>query len=302
MSRDPAYASSWTCKFSRFPSIIDGMPKYLEHPAQELLREEAKQLTVKIVKIRTEEGISFVSIARRLEISDKRCRRLYNKYRDRKAKPKKPKPGTSIDPAEVTINQRQYAKNLLDGQTKVQAAEGVVGKENATRFATETFQSPRFQEYFASILKGNGLTEEYISSVHAQLLGAKKTVVATFKGQITDTLEVPDNQARVNAVKIGWELYQRIGQRQQEQEQPGPGIVVITQQNKEALEQLFGHSLDPYLEMRPVTLQDVPGVKPLSLDPQILAASQAASATAPAADPPDVSEDGDSDKAGECRP
>ena len=39
-----------------------------------------------------------------------------------------------------------------------------------------------------------GLTEDHIASTHREQLEATRTIHATRDGQITDTMEVPDNQ------------------------------------------------------------------------------------------------------------
>ena len=59
-------------------------------------------------------------------------------------------------------------------------------------------------------------------------------------------MEVPDNQARMNAVKVAWQLYERIGNQRVEQdaEQASPMFIVITQEKRKKLEAPCGETLD----------------------------------------------------------
>ena len=69
-----------------------------------------------------------------------------------------------------------------------------------------------------------------------------KTIVATHRGQITDTIEVPDHATRQRAVRDGWDVRGRL-KRPDAEQGLAPIIVNLTIEQKEQIEGLTGRPL-----------------------------------------------------------
>ena len=140
-----------------------------------------------------------------------------------------------------------FAAGLLAGKSQREAAISAgVAPGGADSFAQRTLKDERFRNTFHQMLGRQGLSEERIASTHREQLEATRTIHATRDGQITDTMEVPDNQARMNAVRVAWQLYERIGNQRVEEdvEAATPQFIVITQEKRKKLEALCGETLD----------------------------------------------------------
>lgn len=223
--------------------------------------EEAIELTTKVVNLKDRDGISFTAIAAILTkeygkpILVSRIQRRYYKYIKRK-RDGTPQQQTSNEPIgtepyhhadinEVPPLERQFAKKVIEGQPRTDAARSL-GVANPSHWQHQVFKRSAFQQYFRQLLEANGLTEGYIAKIHREQLDAKRTIYAVKDGKITDTMEVPDNSARGNAVKAGWELYKRIGSNQveEQEESVSASIIVITGDQRKAIEGLIGGPLD----------------------------------------------------------
>ena len=135
----------------------------------------------------------------------------------------------------------------MAGNSQRQAAiDAGVAPGGADSFAQRTLKSERFLDAFHRMLARQGLTDDNIAHTHREQLEANRTIYATKDGKITDTLEVPDHNTRMKAVKVGWELYRRIGSNQLEEKEEAapPPIIVISPQRKLLLERLIGGPLD----------------------------------------------------------
>ena len=229
------------------------------------LIEEARKLTTEVVKLKEDEGISFTAIAVTLtkrygkSIPVSRVQRRYKEYvkRKREGKPEVPAPGTqpeqpvgtapyyNADFNEVPILERKFGKKLIEGMPATDAARSL-GINNPSRWQHEVKKRPAFQQYFRQQCEANGLTEGYVAKVHRELLDAKRTIYAVKDGKITDTLEVPDNSARMNAVKSALEMWKLTGSNQVEEHEEAASatIIVLTAEKRTAIEGLIGKPLD----------------------------------------------------------
>lgn len=219
--------------------------------AHESLLEEARALTAQIVDIKDKEGLSFPQIAARLtkdwgkEIKVTRVRRLYYTHQKKQnSDAQDGDPHASIQ--DVSIMERKMANHMLEGESPTKAAQ-LAGSGSPSRFQNQVFKRPKFKRYFEELLENNGLTENHLAKKHMEELEANRTLFASKDGEITETLEVPDHQTRMNAVKVGWELRKRVGSKDPEDEESPnsvPPIIVITPERKRLIEKLIGRPLD----------------------------------------------------------
>ena len=227
------------------------------------LIDEARELTTKVVRLKESQGISLAAIAGILSkeygrpILTVRVQRLYYKYVKRK-KDGKPEPQShatqppvGTEPyykaglPEVSIRERQFAKQLVEGVLPTEAARNL-GIPNPGHWQHEALNKPAVSRFIDQMLDANGLTESYVAQVHKGLLSANRTIVATRDGKITDKLEVPDNNARMNAVKTAYEVRKRLGSNQEDEpeESAAATIIVLTAEKRTAIEGLIGGPLD----------------------------------------------------------
>ena len=206
-------------------------PRQIQHSTADL-RDEVVQLRA--------QGLSLAQIGKQFGVSKQYIHKLLKQQPDDETLAASSSRG-------LPPRQRRFAAGLIAGESQRQAAisAGVV-PGGADSFAQRTLKSERFRDTFHQMLGRQGLTEDHIASTHREQLEATRTIHATRDGQITDTMEVPDNQARMNAVKVAWQLYERIGNQRVEQdaEQASPMFIVITQEKRKKLEALCGETLD----------------------------------------------------------
>jgi hypothetical protein len=98
----------------------------------------------------------------------------------------------------------QICRRSLNGESVKQIAEATGYTENSVRRIKKT---PIAKQTMDKILDDLNLDKRAIGRKAKQLLDAKKTLIATYKGKITDTLEVPDNttQREVLAQLADWQ-------------------------------------------------------------------------------------------------
>ncbi len=197
------------------------------------------------------EGLSFRQVAKELGISKSYAVKLSKPQSDRSPQPVHGHLGLSV-------RQRKFAKALLEGKTQKEAAlDAGAPPASAETWASKEVRNPKFLNEFHRILDLKGLSEEKLAQIHAENLGATKTIVATHEGKITDQLKVPDYPARQRAVDSGWDLYGR--RKPAEVEQPyTPPPIIITLEKKALIEGLIGGPL----EGPDIKIIDVPQQEP----------------------------------------
>ena len=206
-------------------------PRRIQHSTAQL-RDEMVQLRA--------QGVSLAQIGKQFGVSKQYVHKLLKQRSN----------DETLSPASSSgfpPRQRRFAAGLMAGKSQRQAAiDAGVAPGGADSFAQRTLKSERFRDAFHRMLDHQGLTENYIASTHRDQLEATKTIHATRDGQITDTMEVPDNSARMNAVKVAWELYDRVGPKkfEENEEAASPPIIVLTPEKRKAIEGLIGGPLD----------------------------------------------------------
>ena len=206
-------------------------PRQIQHSTADL-RDEVVQLRA--------QGLSLAQIGKQFGVSKQYIHKLVKQRPDDEVFAASSSRG-------LPPRQRMFAAGLLAGKSQREAAISAgVASGGADSFAQRTLKSERFRDTFHQMLGRQGLTEESIANTHRAQLEATKTIHATRDGKITDTMEVPDNQARMNAVRIAWQLYERIGNQRAEEdvELATPQFIIITQEKRKKLEALCGETLD----------------------------------------------------------
>lgn len=206
-------------------------PRQIQHSTADL-RDEVVQLHA--------QGLSLAQVGKQFGVSKQYIHKLLKQRPDDETLSASSSRG-------LTPRQRMFAAGLLAGKSQREAAISAgVAPGGADSFAQRTLKDERFRSSFHQMLGRQGLTENHIAGRHREQLEANRVIYATKDGQITDTMEVPDNQARMNAVRVAWQLYDRIGPKQTEEdvEAAYPQFIVITQEKRKKLEALCGETLD----------------------------------------------------------
>ncbi|KKK83497.1 hypothetical protein LCGC14_2792760, partial [marine sediment metagenome] len=211
------------------PGPKPGSKRFNFQASPKLTQSQKEELVPKIAQLQAE-GYTWKEVGEKLGYHPQRLRKLHLRYPDGQA--------AGVD--EVGIKERSFARKLVKGADKRDAAQEI-GK--STRWAIKTMESPNFKSYLFRLLQNAGLTEEFVLEEHKNQIKATRTIVATHKGDITDTMEVPDNAARMTAIRTAHELYGHIGGTAESAGAPSININ-LTVREKEQIEGLVGRPLN----------------------------------------------------------
>ena len=116
------------------------------------------------------------------------------------------------------------AKDILEGKTQYEIAEKYgYGKNNISR----TVHGKRVKEAMQQVLLEVGVDKAVIAEKIKQLLECKTTIVATYKGAITDKIEVPDNSNQRATVELVGDWMGISPYKKMHQEGGGPRVIII---------------------------------------------------------------------------
>lgn len=102
----------------------------------------------------------------------------------------------------LTTRRRLLLSGLVDGKSVAAASRsaGFISRQSGH----DAFQQMR--EQLPELMRKIGLDEHAVLGRIRDKMDATKVVTASFNGEITDALEVPDNQAQMHAIELAADL------------------------------------------------------------------------------------------------
>lgn len=104
----------------------------------------------------------------------------------------------------LTDRQIKYLAARIDGKTKTEAKRMAGYSENVSTSYVENREGVK--KGLRAVMQAKGITADYLVDKMKNGLEAKKLVYATFEGQITDKLEVSDNETQFKHLKTALEV------------------------------------------------------------------------------------------------
>ena len=105
----------------------------------------------------------------------------------------------------LTLKQRKALTAYIEYGTPTKAGMSLgvyKDKVNAGVAVSGLLSGDNVKQHMEQILESAGLGKDCIARKLVALTDAKKTISATHNGIITDTMEVPDNEARIRALQL----------------------------------------------------------------------------------------------------
>lgn len=106
----------------------------------------------------------------------------------------------------ITPRQAKYIANRLEGKSKKRSAIEAGYPEYMAHCAATKVETPAVREAMTAALERRGLTTDFLAMRIAEGVDAKKTVYATFEGEISDMKDFIDFEQRGRYIDRALEL------------------------------------------------------------------------------------------------
>lgn len=142
-----------------------------------------------------------------------------------------PKKHASKTKTAVKARRKKIIKSIIEGKTEKQAGiDAGLSPKTSEAQVCEILKEPEVRQTMTAMLEKAGITDEFLGKLHREQCYATKVISAIggkeANGGTVDFVDVPDNTARINAMKLAYQIKGHLVEKTETKHSGNIGVTV----------------------------------------------------------------------------